>query len=221
LEELKRELAVDVRVIAMDLSIEDSCRLLYEQTKDEPIEILINNAGFGLIGAFDRTSLETELDMININIRTVHMLTKLFLKDFKQRDRGYILNVSSSAGFLPGPLMSTYYASKAYVLRMSEAVWEELRQEKSSVHISALCPGPLPTDFNKIAQVPHISGRGLPSKYVAEYAIRKMFRKKRVIVPGLGMKFALGIQRIAPMRARLIFCYKRMKRRGALEPGKH
>lgn len=217
LEELKRELSVDVRVIAMDLGREDSCRSLYEQTKDEPIEILINNAGFGLIGAFDRTSLETELDMIDINIRAVHILTKLFLKDFKQKNRGYILNMSSSAGFLPGPLMSTYYASKAYVLWMSQAIWEELRQEKSSVHISALCPGPVPTDFNKKAHVAHISGKGLPSEYVAEYAMRQMFRKKRVIVPGFGMKFAHGIQRIAPMRALLIFCYKRMKRRGALK----
>ncbi len=220
LEELKSELPVDVRVIAADLGKEESCRELYEQTKDEPIEILINNAGFGLIGAFDRTSLETELDMIDVNIRAVHILTKLFLKDFKKRNHGYILNMSSSAGFLPGPLMSTYYASKAYVLSMSQAIWEELRQQKSKVHISALCPGPIPTDFNKIAQVPHISGRGVSSRYAAEYAIRKMFRKKRIIIPGFGMKLVLGIQSIMPMRAKLIFCYKRMKKRGALETQK-
>ncbi len=214
LESLKSELQVDVRVIAADLRSEEACRSLYERTKDLNVDILINNAGFGLVGAFDATDLQTELDMIDLNIRAVHILTKLFLQDFKRKDTGYILNVSSSAGFLPGPLMSTYYASKAYVLWMSQAIWEELRQEKSNVHISALCPGPVPTDFNKTAQA-HSSGKGLASEYVAEYAIRRMFQKKRVIVPGLGMKFAHGIQRVLPMRWLLIFCYKRMKRKGA------
>ena len=152
--------------------------------------------------------------MIDVNIRAVHILTKLFVKDFKRKNRGYILNVSSSAGFLPGPLMSTYYASKAYVLWLSQAIWKELRVEKSGVHISALCPGPVPTEFNKTARVRNISGKGLPSSYVAEYAIKQMFRKKRVIVPGLGMRAALRIQRFMPMRLLLTFCYLRMKRKG-------
>ena len=217
LEKLKEELPVDVQVIALDLGKEEACKALYETVRNESIEVLINNAGFGLIGAFDRTDLETELQMIDINIKAVHILTKLFLVDFKKRNRGYILNVSSSAGFLPGPLMSTYYASKAYVLWISQAVWEELRQENSNVHISALCPGPIPTEFNKKAQVQNISGKGLSSEYVASYAIRQMFRKKRVIVPGFGMKIAHQIQRIAPMRALLIFCYKRMTHKGIPE----
>lgn len=220
LEELKSELPVDVRVIVMDIGNEESCMSLYEQVKDEPIEILINNAGFGLIGAFDNTSLETELNMIDVNIRAVHILTKLFLKSFKQKNHGYILNVSSSAGFLPGPLMSTYYASKSYVLSMSQAIWEELREEKSGVYISALCPGPVPTEFNKKALIPRTSEKGIPSEYVAEYALRRMFQNKRLIIPGWYMRFAYGLQRIAPMRALLKFCYTRMKSRGAFESTK-
>ena len=217
LEKLKSELPVDTRIIALDLGTEENCKALYEQTKDEPIEILVNNAGFGLIGPFDKTDIQAELDMININVKALHILTKLFLKDFIKKDRGYILNVSSLAGFLPGPLMATYYASKAYALYISEAVWEELRQLNSNVHISALCPGPVPTEFNKKALAKRISGKGLPSAYVAEYGIKQMFNKKRVIVPGLSSKFAHGIQRIMPMRALLAFCHKRMIHKGALD----
>ena len=217
LEQLKDELPVEVRVIALDLGRDENCMALYEQVKDEPVDILINNAGFGLIGPFHTTDLETELAMIDINIKAVHILTKLFLKDFIIRNSGYILNVSSLAGFLPGPLMAAYYASKAYVLYISEAVWEELRQKKSNVHISALCPGPVPTDFNKIAQAKRISGKGLPSRMVAEYAITQMFQNKRVIVPGFSSKLAHGVQRILPMRALLAFCHKRMTHKGALD----
>ncbi|MDD5018308.1 MAG: SDR family oxidoreductase [Eubacteriales bacterium] len=217
LAQLKEELPVEVRAIALDLGQGKNCMALYAQVKDEPIEILINNAGFGLIGPFHMTDINTELAMIDINIKAVHILTKLFLKDFIKRDSGYILNVSSLAGFLPGPLMAAYYASKAYVRYISEAVWEELRQQKSNVSISALCPGPVPTAFNKIAQARRISGKGLPSAVVARYAIKQMFKKKRVIVPGFGMKAVHGVQRILPMRALLAFAHKRMTHKGALD----
>ncbi len=217
LEQLKQQLPTNVTVIATDLSVEESCIALFEQVKNEPVDIVINNAGFGLMGAFDKTDLMTELEMINVNVKAVHILTKLFLVEFKKRNHGFILNVSSAAGFLPGPLMSTYYASKAYVLNISQAIWEELRQQKSDVHISVLCPGPVPTDFNKKAKAKHISGKGLPSSVVAAYAIRQMFRKKRVIIPGLGVKLMCNIQRFIPMRPLLVFCYKRLVHKGALE----
>lgn len=108
--------------------------------------------------------------MLDINIRCTHILTKLFLPDFKRRNKGHILNVASSAAFLPGPLLSSYYASKAYVLRLSEAISEELRRAGSQVKISVLCPGPVRTEFNDVAGV-RFSIRGLPSPSVAEYAI--------------------------------------------------
>ena len=97
---------------------------LIEFIKTHDIDILINNAGFGVFGSFDETSLKDELNLINVNIKALHILTKLFLKDLKAKNYGYILNVSSSAGFMTGPLLSSYYASKNYVLRLSLAIRE-------------------------------------------------------------------------------------------------
>jgi Short-chain dehydrogenases of various substrate specificities len=218
LVELKAELSgVDVTVVPADLTEEDACRSLYERFRNEPVEVLVNNAGFGLVGAFDKTELNTELDMIDLNIRAVHILTKLFLVDFKHKNKGYILNVASSAGFIPGPLMSTYYASKAYVLWLTQAIWKELRMDGSAVKISALCPGPVPTDFNRRAKVKNITGKGLPSRYVAEYGLNGMFRGKRTVIPGAGMRFALTLQKFMPMRALLAFAYKRMTHKGVAD----
>ena len=114
LRELAAELPVPCRIIAADVSDEQECRLLYEAVQSEKLEVVINNAGFGLFGEFVTADLDEELRMIDTNVRAVHILTKLAVRDFVQRRRGYILNVSSSAGFLPGPLMATYYATKNY-----------------------------------------------------------------------------------------------------------
>lgn len=125
LKEVKEELEkrVQVRCITMDLSDEQNCRLLYAHMKqEEDVDILINNAGFGLAGDFDETDLNRELEMIDTNIKAVHILTKMFLKDFMEKDYGYILNVASAAAFLPGPLMASYYASKAYVRNFTLAL---------------------------------------------------------------------------------------------------
>ena len=187
MQQVARRLPVKVRTITADLSKEEDCYRLYQEVKEENIDILINNAGFGAFGRFWEVSLETELNMLDLNVRAVHILTKLFLQDFRQRDHGYILNVSSSAGFLAGPLMSTYYATKNYVLRLTEAIHEELRREGSRVKISALCPGPVETNFNARANV-RFSIRGVPSHKVAKAGIEGMFRGKVVILPGLTMK---------------------------------
>ena len=125
LEELSSELPVQVTVIPCDLSQEAECRALYERVRPMNIDILVNNAGFGLFGTFAENSLERELSMLDVNVRAVHILTKLFLRDMKEKDSGYLLNVASSAAFLPGPLLAAYYATKAYVLRLSEAIDEE------------------------------------------------------------------------------------------------
>ena len=136
--ELKQELSTNVRTIILDVGKQEDCYRLYEETKDENVDMLVNNAGFGLAGEFVKTDLDTELNMIDVNIRAVHILTKLFVKDFAARDSGYILNVASSAGFMPGPLLSTYYATKNYVLRLTEALYEELRRKGSRVKVSVL-----------------------------------------------------------------------------------
>ena len=174
--ELKKEFKnIDIEIIPLDLSIEDNLELLVNSTIDKDIDILINNAGFGLFGTFDSTDLETEMKLIDENIRAVHYLTKSFLKKFIKEDKGYILNVASSAGFMAGPKLSTYYATKNYCLRLSEAIYQELKEKKSNVHISVLCPGPVDTEFNTVAHGVFKTKSATP-EYVAKYAVDKMFK---------------------------------------------
>ena len=195
LEALKKELQTEVSIICMDISSTFNCMKLYNKVKKENIDILINNAGFGLFGEFNSTNLDKELDMIDVNIKSLHTLTKLFLNDFVKKDSGYILNVASSAAFLPGPLMATYYATKAYVLRLTSSINEELRRNKSNVYIGVLCPGPVNTEFNSVAGV-KFSIKSLESYDVAEYAIKKMLKKKRIIIPGISIKLGTYFYKI-------------------------
>ncbi len=213
LEELKSELKTGVEVICLDVSTKENCFSLYEQVKNQDIDILINNAGFGVFGRFLDIDIEKELNMIDVNVKAVDILTKLFLHDFKLKNKGYILNVASSAAFLPGPLLSSYYASKAYVLRLTEAIYEELRREGSNVYIGALCPGPVDTEFNKVANV-KFALKGLTSEYVAKYAMKNMFKKKMVIVPGFVMKLARFASKIAPEWLLLKIAYNQQRRKG-------
>ncbi len=207
LEKLKQELSTDVQLFSLDLSIENSCLELYDAVKGQEIDVLINNAGFGVFGDFAETSLESEVSMIHVNICALHILTKLFLKDFKARNTGYILNVASAAAFLPGPSFAGYYATKAYVLRLTEGIHEELRQAKSGVYTGALCPGPVRTEFDKVANIGE-GVRGLPSRFVASYAIKMMFRRKMVIVPGFSMKIAHLFAKFSPEKFLLKTSYK-------------
>ncbi len=199
LDEFAQTLSGKNETIDLDISSTFNCMKLYNKIKKEEIEIVINNAGFGLYGKFDETKLDTEMDMIDTNIKALHTLTKLFIKDFKKRNNGYILNVASSAAFLPGPLMSTYYATKAYVLHLTEAINEELRRDKSNVYIGALCPGPVDTNFNKVAGV-EFNLKSLDSTYVARYAIKKMFNRKTVIIPGNKVKLGIFVSRFVPRK---------------------
>lgn len=212
LEELAKELDTNVEIVELDLSVEKNCFKLYEKFKNKDINLLINNAGFGLFGEFYETDLDTELKMIDLNVKAYHILTKLFLQDFIKKDRGYILNVCSSAGFMAGPRLSTYYATKNYVTKLTMAINEELRQMKSNVHISALCPGPVATEFNKVAHGT-FSIKEADSYRVAEYAISKTFKNKMIIVPTLMMKLTLFANRFAPHRLALIIAYNIQKRK--------
>ena len=115
----------EIIVIPKDLSIRENCIEIYEETKKLKIELLVNNAGFGVFGEFNKTDLEKEINLINTNITALHILTKLYLQDMIKRNNGHILNVASIAGMEPGPLMATYYASKAYVIRLSRAINKE------------------------------------------------------------------------------------------------
>ena len=197
LENLKKEIKTNVQIVCMDLSVVDNCVKLYENFKDENIDVLINNAGFGMYGNFDILDMNKEIEMINVNILACDILTKLFLKDMKRRDSGYILNVGSIAGFMPGPLMSSYYASKSYVVKLTQAIRKELKKSKSGVSVSVLCPGPVNTNFNNTAGV-KFAVRPLSSEYVAKYAVDMLFKKKLVIVPGFTIKLARFFSKFTP-----------------------
>ena len=207
LEKLAKELGDKATIIVKDISSTYNCMELYNEVKKENIDILINNAGFGVFGEFSDTNIDKELDMIDLNIKSLHTLTKLFLKDFKKKDRGYILNVASSAGFMAGPLMATYYATKNYVVSLTSAIYEELKKDGSNVSVSLLCPGPVNTEFNKVARV-HFSIKGLESMDVARYAIKKMFDEKLIIIPGLKMKLGVFFTRFVPRKLLLKISYK-------------
>jgi short-subunit dehydrogenase len=214
LNRVKEKIKTNSKVISIDLSNVDNCKKLYEMTKKENIDVLINNAGFGTFGKFIELELDNELSMIDLNIKSVHILTKLFLNDMEKRNEGYILNVASSAAFQPGPLMATYYATKAYVLRLTMAIYEELRRDKSKVSISALCPGPVRTNFNKVANV-EFDLKSLPSSYVAKYAIDGMFDRKTVIVPGHYMRMVHFISGILPMKVLLKMTYNIQRKKSS------
>lgn len=200
LERLKKELKTHVEIIYSDLSTENAPFELYKKCRNKNIDFLINNAGYGMFGEFDKINLTDELKMLNVNIRSVHILTKLFLKDFKRSNKGIILNVASSAGFMTGPLMSSYYASKNYVVRLSLAIHEELRRQGSRVRISVFCSGPVNTDFNDRAGV-KFSVAPISSEYAAKYAIDKTLEGKTVIIPTKMMKLGVVASRLIPVKA--------------------
>lgn len=199
-----------IEIISMNLTDEEKCKNLAQNVQD--IDILINNAGFGDCGRFDKTNLDKDISMIKTNVIAYHILTKLYLKQIKERNSGKILNVASIAGFMPGPLMATYYATKNYIVRLSEAIREELKKDKSNVQISILCPGPVETNFNKVANV-KFKLREADSMQVAKYAIKKLEQGNFYIVPGIDVKFAKLGAKITPANLLSKITYKVQKRK--------
>lgn len=201
---------IDVSVYATDLVSVDNCKKIYDKYKD--VDILVNNAGFGLFGEVVDTDLDKELEMIDTNVKALHILTKLYLEDMVRRDSGQILNVASIAGFMSGPLMSTYYATKNYVVSYSEAIREELRKRKSNVKISILCPGPVRTNFDNVAGV-SFSLKGKSSDEVADYAYAKLKRGKFYIVPGFLVRCIRILSHMVPRRISTKIVYYQQSRK--------
>ncbi len=204
--ELKNTLKTNVEVLCLDVTKEKDIEKIADYLDDA--DIFINNAGFGVFGDLCSSNLDEELNMIDTNIKAVHILTKLAAKKFKEKNSGYIMNVASIAAFFPGPLFSAYYGTKAYVFRITEALYEELRREKSNVKVSVLCPGPVKTEFEQVAKVSFGSGdekgRNLiiaDKTKVSEYAIRQMLKGKHIIIPTLVMKIAVFFRRILSEKA--------------------
>ena len=215
LEDVKKSISEDINIeiCAMDLKDINNCYKLFDKYKD--INILINNAGFGDFGEFVNSDINKELDMIDTNIRAMHILLKLYLKEMVKRESGSILTVASIAGFMPGPLMSTYYASKNYVVRLNEAVREELRRKKSNVRVSILCPGPVKTNFDDVANV-KFSLKGMSSDYVAKYAIKCMNSGKFYIIPGFKIKMLRLGSKILPSSIMARMVYNSQKRKDSV-----
>src|SRR4029077_18852311 len=182
-----------------------------------PIEVLVNNAGFGLGGEFIETDLQRELDMIQVNIGALTHLTKLFLPAMIRRRSGRVMNVASTAAFQPGPLMAVYYATKAYVLSFSEALAEELRH--TGVTVTALCPGPTETGFAAAAGVGAARLFTLmkpsSSAAVARTGYKAMKRGRRVVGHGLISKLLTQSLRITPRRLVTLIVRKLQENRGS------
>lgn len=214
LEAIQKTLPTKTTIIVMDLSNEQKVKELCALLKNESIDILINNAGFGSFGTFTTTELNNDLEMIDTNIKAVHILTKYILKTMIHKNSGYILNVASSASFMPGgPLMSTYYATKSYVRSLTESINYELKKQKSNVVVSVLCPGPVDTNFNNVAGV-KFGVKALDAKYVARYAIDEMLEKKKmIIIPGTKMKLAKFFSRFVSDKFLLRITYRIQKKK--------
>ncbi|SDH78880.1 hypothetical protein SAMN05421493_10437 [Pseudobutyrivibrio sp. 49] len=198
LEELKEMVSVPVEIIPVDLSKKKECFKLLETLQDENIDVFINNAGLGLAGAFIQTDIKKELQMLKVNDVAMHILFKGILQNMQEAGSGHILNVASSAGLLPGgPYMAGYYASKAYVVSLTRAVAVELKEMGSEVRVSALCPGPVDTEFNENADVV-FSLKGITPQQCVKEALKGMDRKKLIIVPSLRMKLATTFSHLVP-----------------------
>ena len=213
-EEVEKTYNVNVEVKAMDLTDRNGCIKLHEDVKVKygAIDVLINDAGFGTCGEFTKTDLNKEIGMIDTNIVALHILTKLFLQDMVEVNRGHIMNVASIAGFMPGPLMATYYSTKAYVVRLTQSIRQELFMKHSKVKISALCPGPVNTNFNNVAGV-KFNLRGKSSEYVANYAIENMLKGKLIILPGITIKLAKAFSEICPDAIKEKIAYHMQKKK--------
>jgi uncharacterized protein len=200
--QLEGKFGVKAHVFAADLRIPDSPQAIFDFLRNEDIniEILVNNAGFGLGGEFSETELQRELDMIQVNVVALTHLTKLFIPAMIKRKSGRVLNVASTAAFQPGPLMAVYRATKAYVLSFSEALAEELRN--SGVTVTALCPGPTHTDFAQTARLRSsrlVSAFGVAdASEVATFGFEAMMHGKRVAIPGFKNKILAQANRITP-----------------------
>jgi short-subunit dehydrogenase len=209
LEALAGQLAAkhDVKalVLAADLSQPSAAQDLWARVAalGVRVDVLVNNAGFGLLGPFDKTPLPRELEILQVNVTALTELTKLALPAMLERRQGWILNVSSTAGFVPGPFMSVYYASKAYVLSFSEGLASELAG--TGVTVSALCPGPTRTQFADTAESSRTKlfqgGGVMEAEPVARAGLRGLFAGKAVIVPGFQNKLMIQSLRVAPRAA--------------------
>jgi len=215
LKETASKIDTEVEIYPADLTNKENCFKLYDKYKDEEIDLLVNGAGFGLFGNTWETDINKEMEMINLNVLALHILTKLFLQDMVKRDKGRILNIASAAGFLAGPGLNTYYATKNYVVKWTLAIHEELRSAKSNVKVSCLCPGPVETNFNKVAGG-SFTTKPMSSEVVAKMGIDYCLKNKVLCIPGGLTKLALFFNRLVPgwLSLRITHSIQKKKKEG-------
>ena len=200
-------------IILCDLAREEEVLRLASYLKQKELAYFINCAGFGDIGLFDETDLSNSLRMIDVNVRAVHILTHEVIAQMKARNKGYLVNVASVAGLMPGgPLMATYYATKAYVVSLTNAVAQELADTGSRVRISALCPGPVDTGFNEVAHV-RFALPGISAQRCVTACLSAMQKQKRIIIPGIPAKLSALSARIVPWGIVLHFVRKAQQKK--------
>ena len=194
------------RMLDVDLSTSNGVDKVIDLIRKEKPDIVINDAGFGAFGFYDEVNLDREMEMVSVNVIALHRITKACLEYMGENN--YILNVASIAGLMPGgPLLSTYYATKSYVKSYTLGIYEEIKKKNSKVNISVLCPGPVDTNFNNVAGG-LFSINSLSSSFVAEYAIKKMFENKLIIIPGFSVKMGYFFQRFVPTKVLLSLMFK-------------
>lgn len=221
LEELRRELSetsgAEIRLFSKDLSRPEAAEEIFRTVITEGIEVdyLINNAGFGGFGPFHESDWDREAQMIDLNVRSLTHMTKLFLPAMVARGSGKVMNVASTAAFQPGPLMAVYYATKAYVLSFSEALANEVAG--TGVTVTALCPGPTASEFQAEADIEEsklVRGRRLPtSAEVADYGYRAMLAGKPVAIHGVMNRLMAASVRFTP-RSMVTAMVRRMQEKG-------
>ena len=203
-EEIKNTFNKDVVIIPLDISKRESLDELFNKTKDYEIEVVINNAGLGKVGMFNEVTDAEDFNMIDINVTAMHMILKHYADVL---EKGYILTVASIASFAPGPKMATYYATKNYIRSYAEALRFELKKMKKNIGITILAPGPVNTNFNDTANVT-FTLKGVDANKCANYAIKRMFKKKKFATPKWSVRAATRLMRILPHRVSMRLCYK-------------
>ena len=212
LNKIKKDLASkgnDIKLFNLDLHNLDNCSKLMEGISSLNVELFINNAGYGQVGETSSIETSNELAMIDLNIKTLHFLTKKYLEIFST---GIIVNISSMAAFLPTPLMASYAATKAYVYSFSQAINYELKKAKKDIRVLTVAPGPVKTEFAEVANA-NPKMKGITVEKCVKAIIKGIEKKKKLIIPGTTLKITRLLLRFLPLKLVLHFSYKIQNRK--------
>lgn len=213
LRRLAAELPTECEIFPADLSRTEECLRLAQALENRQVDLFVNNAGFGDCGPFTETELEKELQMVDVNVRAVQILTKRMVRQMQRQGGGKLLNVGSCAGLLPaGPYMATYYATKSYVVSLTRAVAAELWEHRSPVYIGCLCPGPVRTEFNDVANV-RFALPGISAKFCVRCALAGIRLHKTIIVPGPVLAVAMTLAHLVPVPLMVLLAGIQQKRK--------